>query len=680
MKKLLNNTAIVFLSLTLSGAAWAATLTGTQPLNFGQNFSFDSGTVVASGGDINLSASGITLQGSAAALTGATFGQVGMTAYNGLVASGPTGLSAFASFLSTSPIPSSALTVNAVFGIKTVSSNLAVFIITATSSTSITFQFTSFVTSTAPAGPTITQVINNYSLIPAGFTNSGIAQGALFIIKGSGLASATSVTALNSSAAPGLPTTYNGATVNVTVGSTTTHPVFYYAEAIQLALVMPSNTPVGAGTVTVTYNGQTSAPFNIQVVASAFGFLSNDGSGAGLSRVVNITTSSPLYYSYTSSIPPGTTIELFGSGLGADPTRDTTFSQTSNFPFSINTLSAIYIGGIQATIVYQGASGYPGLNQINVTVPSNAQTGCNISMVGVSTSGVPTNFVTLAIGPAGSVCQDPAQGINGTTLTSEIGQANYSSGSVELFQSTTPATSGSGTTTTQLALADFQSYTGSATVSSAGFVSVGGCIVIEALSSTGTVSTTGLNAGTITVTGPAGSGTLTSFASISSLLAGLYESANSSGVSTLPAGFIPASGGTFTFTGTGGTTAPSVGPFNVQIVFPDPLLQWTNQAAAAIVTRSAGQLITWTGGAPGTYVSMTGFASSGSISGNFTCIAPVAAMQFTIPSYVLATLPASNSGTLSVGNSTTQQSFTATGITYGSAIGAVSYQINATYQ
>ncbi len=189
----------------------------------------------------------------------------------------------------------------------------------------------------------------------------------------------------------------------------------------------------------------------------------------------------------------------------------------------------------------------------------------------------------------------------------------------------------------------------------------------------------GLDAGNITVTGLAGSGTLTSLASFFPQEAGVYASINSSGVSTLPAGFIPASGGTFTFTGTGGTTAPSVGAFTAQIVFPNPLLQWTNQAAAATVTRSAGQLITWSGGAPGTYVSMSGSASSGSIFGYFTCYAPVAALQFTIPSYVLAALPASNSGSLSVGNSTAQQSFSATGLTYGSAVGYVSYLINSTY-
>ncbi len=275
--------------------------------------------------------------------------------------------------------------------------------------------------------------------------------------------------------------------MNVTVGGTTTHPRVYYAENIQLAVVMPSNTHAALKyTVTVSYNGQTSAPFNIQVVASAFGFLSNDGSGTGLARVVNITTSSPLYYSYTSSIPPSATIELFGSGMGGDSTRDTTFSQSTSFPFSINALSAVYIGGVQATIVYQGASGYPGLNQINITVPASAPTGCNVSMVGVSTSGVPTNFVTLAIG--NGICQDPALGINGTTLTSEIGQTNFSSGVVSLSQATTPATSGSGTTTSQTAFASFQNYTTTG-VSSSGFVSLGGCIVSESLSSSGASST-----------------------------------------------------------------------------------------------------------------------------------------------------------------------------------------------
>ncbi len=246
-------------------------------------------------------------------------------------------------------------------------------------SPSINLQFVTY-TSTVP---TVTQVLNNYSLIPAGFTNSGIAPGSLFHRQGlSGLASATSVSALNSSAAPGLPGTYNGATVSVTVNGTTTHPGLLLrqrhtptrlGDAVQ-------HPPPAPATVTVTYNGQTSAPFNITVVASAFGFGAYYGGGYGLGLATN--ASNYALYNYTNSVPPGTTIVLYGSGLGADSARDTTYTPVA---FPIPGLAHIYIGGIDASIFYQGASGYPGLDEIDVTVPANTPTGCYISVVGVST-------------------------------------------------------------------------------------------------------------------------------------------------------------------------------------------------------------------------------------------------------------------------------------------------------
>jgi len=673
MRRLLNNTTIAVLALILPAAAFA-NITGTQTLNTGQIFSFDTGTVVTSGGDIMLTSSGLTLQGTAKALTGATFGQAGMMDYNILVGGGPSGLSGFASLLSASPIPTSALTVNAIFAVKTVGGNFGAFIITAASAGSITFDFTSFVTSAA-SGPTISQVLNNYGLIPAGFTNSGIAQGSLFIIKGSNLASASSVTALESSAAPGLPASLNGASVNVTVNGTTTHPAFYYAESIQLALVMPSNTPVGAGTVTVTYNSQTSAAFNINVVASAFGFLSNDGTGTGQARTVNATTGS--FYGFNQSIPVNTLVEFYGSGLGADLTRDTTFSQTTSFPFSINALSAVYVGGVQATIQYQGASGYPGLNQVNVIIPANAPTGCFVSVVGVTTAGVPTNFLTLPIG--NGVCDDPGLGYSGSTLTNLGGLTTVNTGFVEMIYSSSTA-GGQGTQLFTEAGAGFQSYTGTTyTSSTSGIVDIGGCIVTESVASTGgsTGTATGLNAGTITVGSPNAGFAPVTLTSESAFLPGFYASVDSMGNSTLPTGFLTQSGGIFPFTATAGT---QVGAFNTSVNFPTPLLAWTNQAAAATVVRSQGLPITWTGGSAGTYVTISGSSSSGSVSGFFSCLAPVAAGQFTVPAYVLATLPASTSGSLSVGNETVPTSFTATGLNFGYAIGIVDYGITAAYQ
>jgi hypothetical protein len=114
--------------------------------------------------------------------------------------------------------------------------------------------------------------------------------------------------------------------------------------------------------------------------------------------------------------------------------------------------------------------------------------------------------------------------------------------------------------------------------------------------------------------------------------------------------------------------------------FGNPLLTWTNQSAAATVTRSQGLLAQWSGGTPGTYVYIVGnsFLSTGSLNGTFICIASVEAGQFTVPSYVLLSLPAAT-GSTTVQNGTSAPMFSATGIDFGTAFGSVSFTVNSTY-
>jgi len=544
-------------------------------------------------------------------------------------------------------------------------------------STSFTLTFTGSGTITIGGGgtttgppPTITQILNNYGLVPAGFTNSGIAQGSLFIIKGSNLADPNAQAVLWQFKDGPLPTTSNGASVKVTVGSTTTIPAFYYSFASQLALVLPSNTPVGNATLTVSYNGQTSSPAAFQVVQSAMGFDAYYGTGSGLGVATNNNTGA--LYNYTNSIQPGTTVVLWGSGLGADPTRDTNYS-TSNIS-QIMGLSHIYIGGLDSNILYQGPSGYPGLNQVNVTVPAGVAPGCNVSLVGVNAAGVPTNFLTLPIG--NGVCSDPAFGTNGNTLSTLSGQTTVNSGDLFVFQDIAPVNStGTASQTIDIAEGVFDRVTGSSYGSSSGSVSVGGCIVTETgVSGTiTTVTTTPIDAGTITVTQPSGTTTTLTSSTLAGL--GLYYA-------QLAAGAIPTSGGTFTFKGSGGSVSPFIGPFTASLTFPNPILNWTNSNNAATVTRSSGLPITWTGGSSGTYVIMSGSSSattSGqSVSGSYVCIAPVSAGSFTVPSYVLGTLPA-GTGTTSVSNYTPYQTFTASGLDYGTLFGGTSQSVNTTY-
>ncbi|MGA3189727.1 MAG: hypothetical protein ABSF22_21680, partial [Bryobacteraceae bacterium] len=266
---------------------------------------------------------------------------------------------------------------------------------------------------------------------------------------------------------------------------------------------------------------------------------------------------------------------------------------------------------------------------------------------------VVSNTLSLPIMAGGGVCSDPLTGETGTLLNTLGGLSTYTNGSVLLLQTTTAQG------TQAAAIADFETEQGS--VSTNGFASLGSCVVTTAVVSTGTPTFKGVDAGTISVSGSTGSETL------GETLIGEYAV-------QLPNGFIPATGGSFTFTGSGGAT---VGPFTVSVSYSNPL-SWTNSTSISSITRTSGQNITWTGGASGSYVYIGGSSQSSTASANFVCYAPVSAGQFTIPSYVLLALPA-GSGTLGVENIATPVSFTATGLNNGVAITGVGFSINPTY-
>src|ERR1700691_4949242 len=107
----------------------------------------------------------------------------------------------------------------------------------------IVLAFASPVASFAAAGPTITKILNNSSGTPPGLPNYGIAPSSIFIVTGTDLA-APGVPVLQSSAAPGLPLTLNGASITVVVNGVTTYPALYYTSPTQLAAVLPAATPV----------------------------------------------------------------------------------------------------------------------------------------------------------------------------------------------------------------------------------------------------------------------------------------------------------------------------------------------------------------------------------------------------------------------------------------------------
>jgi hypothetical protein len=253
-------------------------------------------------------------------------------------------------------------------------------------------------------------------------------------------------------------------------------------------------------------------------------------------------------------------------------------------------------------------------------------------------------------------------------------QASVAFGVIQVGQSTRPAATGSSTTTTDSADAIFYNFSGASLTGyeSGTQPSLGSCVVTQNVSSVLSLfAPVGLNAGTVTVQGPVGGvQTLTTVPSAP----GDYVA------ESLPGGFVPAAGGTFTFTATGASGANGLAGFTQGLSAPAPLV-WSNAGSAGTVTRSQGVTVDWTGGGDG-FVQISGgsiaTSASGTFDASFTCNAAASAGTFTVPASVLLALPV-GSGSLSVGNYTLPQNFSVSGLDFAVAIASATTGIAAVY-
>ncbi|HUS05154.1 MAG TPA: hypothetical protein VMZ52_02580 [Bryobacteraceae bacterium] len=501
-------------------------------------------------------------------------------------------------------------------------------------------------TGVASAQPRVNSVLNNYSFTLPGLPNYGIAQGSLFVVFGAGVGPSITPT-LPDLSKTSLTTNLNGVTVSITVSGTTVQAPLYYVSATQVAGILPSNTPVGTGTITVSYNGQTSSTAPITVVPAAFGLLTLSGNGTGPAAVFNASNRNG-YVTPGTAANPGDTLVLWGSGLGASPGDET------KYPFLQTDLKAnvrVYIGGVQAQIAYAGRSQFPGLDQINVVVPQGVS-GCSVGIL-VQTGNYVSNAATIAVAPAGGrTCSDPVtSGLSSSELEGLLNKGTVRTGFIGLSKSTTQTppisvggiTVGGSTNTSDSASALFSQYTAAQFTTSAAFqtTSLGSCntfVFQGAAGSTPQVTTpVVLDAGTITMRKPDGSSV-----TLTKVQGGFYSVSGSDAQGSPSPLFIPNTGGQFSFTNTGG----EVGVFSGAQINMPPALNWTNMASINTVSRAQGVTVNWDRSTPYSgfvTISGTSFSLSGSNTSNvtitgFTCTAPYSDGTFTVPSYVLLSL------------------------------------------
>jgi uncharacterized protein (TIGR03437 family) len=673
-------TAVVLMGMACPLLCFAD-VTGNITLTNGQRFSFDSGTVVSSGGDLLWNGSTLTPQGSA---TAAIYGVFSTEAtYNTVTQDLITRIPS--SVFSQNPLPAAGLVQTPILIVKTNGGNYAKALVTSDSGGSITFQYDTFTSGGGggggggTGGGSLTAVENAATNLLPGLPNSPIAQGALFVVKGTGMGPANVVVA---SSFP-LSTTIGGTSVSVTVNGIPVQCIMYYSLATQVAAILPSKTPTGTGTLTVAYNGQTVGTTQITVVQSNIGIFTLNTTGSG--DAVATLPATNTVVSPTNAPMPGETVTLWGTGLGPvsfDETQPAQQVNMTGIPLKV------FIGGKQANVLFQGRNACcAAVDTIYVAVPQGL-TGCNNPVI-MQIGNYISNTTSIPIGTNGRNCvpNNPNQSLTGTSGNQGFGGfslvrtvVNIASIGPSPAQSTKSDVVGgsfekiitNSNTPPQGSQIDTQAY--------------GSCTVVVTAANTSPGSSNnptvqGLDAGQVTLTGPGlgirtlGKGT------IGGLI--IYQLQFDNTATTFTQG-------NYTFTGAGG---PDVGPFTTTYSMPQPLV-WTNQSALATVSRANGATVTWTGGDPNGYVTITGQSTytgssvATSASASFTCVARVSDGSFAIPPIVLLQLPPSGStagitipgslGVTSTGTNVT--TLTASGIAEGGIGSLFSYTETATYQ
>ena len=505
----------------------------------------------------------------------------------------------------------------------------------------------------ALASPAITNVENSASNISQRLPNSPIAQGSIFIVKGSDLGPA------NISVAPAAfqSTNLGGTSVAVTVGGTTGNVPLYYSSAGQVAALLPSNIPTGTGTITVTYAGSTSQTAPITVVANNPGIFTVDSSGQG-SGIVTYSDYSLVSAANATNCGgpntvcgaanPGDTLILWATGLGPVNGDDTS---GAGLGVAINVPLTLFLGGVAITPSYQGRSGCCiGEDQIVFTVPKNVPTGCAVPLVLQINGGISNSvMMPVANGSRNCTATNPAYASDNLQQAASAGQAG---GYADVVLSP------GGTGNPDTAKFSFGKITSYNAVTQPFFVSYiddlapGTCAVYNNLLSTVSPPVGGFNnadaGSSFTIIGP--SGTLTEPSGFSQL--------NSNGAFLVP--------GAFTVSGTGGA---DIGAFQVNVTIPPAAVLTTPNPSSfpASITRSNGLTVAWTGGGANATVGIQLFGATdntGLTGAQVKCYVPTSAGTFTIPGYILSALPAGN-GTFGFAQFAPEVPIAATGLIDG---------------
>jgi virginiamycin B lyase len=205
---------------------------------------------------------------------------------------------------------------------------------------------------------------------------------------------------------------------------------------------LPAGQTSGTANLVVTVNSVSSPPQSVPIVAAAPGVFTIPPTGQGnvifafidpadnTAKIAAPASASASIGYPTAPVPIGQSGFFYATGLGAMTPPISDGAADLTITHSADAMPAVMVGGVTAQVQFAGqAPGFPGVNQINIVIPSSAPTGDAVPLQVQTADGkiISTPGATIAVGPRStknpqleSLTLIPASVVGGVSVTATL--------------------------------------------------------------------------------------------------------------------------------------------------------------------------------------------------------------------------------------------------------------------
>jgi uncharacterized protein (TIGR03437 family) len=403
------------------------------------------------------------------------------------------------------------------------------------------------------------------------------------------------------------------------VGSSTIIPAqVENATSDGITFLVPPDAPIGNVQVIYKQAGQLTQ-WTSAIIAPVYFALYRDPV-----RAVNVNSSAPSSPNgLANPAQPGQAVEIFGTGVGAVP----------------QTPPQVIVGGVaQSVLYYGGATGEPGVTQINFQIAPGTPDGCYVPLNVVWGAASASSYISKT--SDGMPCHHPF-GLSVNALKALDQGMSVQTGMISMTTALTAAAAsrasrqeGASVTTLSLTPDQIAGYFATNTLQGCGIASPPRIAFVGGLGfgSQGGSTMTLRDATTILTLASSGGNEYTA----------TIPPSNDASLNALPPPVI--GGGQWTWSFSGSSALPA-GSFNFNLAAPIQI----NGSAPVSITSGQDQTITWTGRAyDATAILHLSVSQNPGFSPAVVCFAPAQSGGLTIPANLLTQFSPGGVGTLSI--------------------------------